>query len=565
MNFNRLTRTYKTARRLQQIINVFLRHGFGRIIDQIHLGRYIPFRKRLRTFGQWPALKGPTVPERLRVAFAELGPSFIKLAQILSARPDLITARYADEFKKLQDEVPPFSGEEAMRIIGEELKKPIERIFLDFHPVPTAAASIAQVHHATLLDGQKVVVKVQRPAIREQLETDISMLITLSSLMEKYIPESRFFNPSGIVQEFSKTVRKELDFKEEARSCNRFRRNFEGNPDICIPKAYPEFLTEKVLVLERIEGVRIDDIKGIEALGLDRKSIAKLGVDAYFKMILDDGFFHADPHPGNIFAMPDGRIGFMDFGIVGRVSDELKETMAHTFLALINKDFDKLIDQYIELGLVSEDIDIDVFRKEFKADLTDFLDPIYGMTLGEINFGEYLDTIIHLAMKHNMKIPADLLLINKAMLILENLGVQLDPDFDFISAAEPYASKLARKRLSPLRIYENISKNISEAGDFLFLFPRQVKKLTRKLLKDDFHMKLTHIGLEQFIKDMDRSSNRIAFAMVISSIIISSAIMHATGVGPKIYGLSIMGVLAFGIASFLGIWLIISIIRSGRL
>ena len=565
MDILRLARTYRTARRLQQIINVFLRHGFGRIIDQIHLGRYIPFGRRLRAFGQWPALKGPTVPERLRMAFAELGPSFIKLAQVLSARPDLITAQYADEFKRLQDEVPPFPTAEAKRIISEEIKLPVESVFLDFRDTPVAAASIAQVHFATLIDGENIVVKVQRPDIRETIETDIDIMTTAARLIEKYIPEGRFFNPTGIVQEFSKTVRKELDFVEEARNCCRLRRNFEGNPDIYIPKVYPEFLTEKVLAMERIEGVRVDDIPGIEAMGLDRKRLAKTGVDAYFKMILDDGFFHADPHPGNIFVMPTGRIGLVDFGIVGRVSEELKEALAETFLALLHRDFDKLIDQYIELGLVPEDADIEEFRKDFKTDLKEFLEPLYGMTLGEINFAQYLDTVVHLAMKHNMKIPSELLLINKAMLVLENIGVQLDPSFDFIAAAEPYAGRLVRKRLSPSRLYKDISRHATEFGDFFLLFPKQMKKFIRKLLRDDFHMKLTHVGLEHFIKDMDRSSNRVAFAMVISAFIISSAIMHATGVGPTVYGLSILGFFAFGFASVLGVWLLISIIRSGRL
>jgi ubiquinone biosynthesis protein len=560
----RLSRTYKTARRLQRIINVFLRHGFGRIVDQIHLGRYIPFSRRLKTFGQWPALKGPSVPERLRTAFAELGPSFVKFAQLLSSRPDLITTRYANELKKLQDEVPPFPFSVVERMIEEELGMPINRIFLDFTEKPIAAASIAQVHMATLLDGSDVIVKVQRPDIKEQIETDIDILTTVSKLMEKYIPESRFFNPTGIVEEFSKTVTKELDFTLEGKNCQRFGRNFEQNPHVYIPKIFPRHLTEKILVMERIEGVRIDNIKGIEEMGLDRADLAKTGVNAYFKMILEDGFFHADPHPGNIFAMPTGQIGFMDFGIVGRVSEELKEAMANTFLAVLNRDFDRLIDLYIELGYVSEDVDLEEFRREFKAELSEFLEPLYGLTLREINFSEYLNTIVRIAMKHNMKIPSDLLLINKAMLILENIGVQLDPNFDFISASEPYASKLIRKKFSPGKIYETVSKNITEAGDFVLLLPKQMKKIIRKLLRDDIHFKLTHIGLENFIRDMDRSSNRISFAMIISSILISSAIMHATGVGPTVYGMSVLGFLTFGFAALLGIWLIISIIRSGR-
>jgi ubiquinone biosynthesis protein len=560
-----IRRTYKNVNRVRQITSVLLKYGFGKLIDQIHLNRFIPFRTRLRAFGQWPPLKSPATPERLRKAFSELGPSFIKLAQILSTRPDLITKPFADEFKKLQDRVPPFPVADAIRIIEEETNFPLSDVFSHLDNTPVAAASIAQVHHGTLLDGSDVIIKVQRPGIREQIETDINILASVAYLMERYIPESVFFNPKGIVEEFARTVRKELDFTEEARNCVRFGRNFAGSPDVCIPRIFSEFTTEKILVMERIDGVRIDDIEGIKNLGLDRTRLAQVGVNAYFKQILEDGFFHADPHAGNIFAMPDGRIGFMDFGIVGRVSPELRETMANTFLALIHKDFDKLIEQYIELGLVPEHVDLDVFRREFKSDLADFFEPLYGLTLTELNFAEYIDTVTHLAVKYKLKIPADLLLINKAMLILENLGGELDPNFNFIAAAEPYASKLLRDRIRPGRLYEKTRKNVMEVSDFLILFPKQMKQIVRKVLKDDIHLKMSHEGLEKFIRDMDRSSNRIAFSLIISAILLSSAIMHAMGVGPRIYGMSALGFLAFGFALLLGIWLIISIIRSGRL
>jgi ubiquinone biosynthesis protein len=561
----KLRSTYKNVNRAKEIINVFLKYGFGRIIDQIHFQRFIPLRTRMKTFGQWPALKGPTVPQRLRMAFSELGPTFIKLGQLLSARPDLITKPFADEFKKLQDEVPPFSAQEAKKIIEEETKRSVDKIFIAFDDTPLAAASIAQVHHATLLDGSEVIIKVQRPDIQEQIDADIAILSTVANLLDRYVAESRFFNPRGIVEEFSRTIRKELNFAEEARNCERFRKNFQDSPDIYIPKVYGEFVTEKVLVMEKIRGVRIDDTAGIESMGLDRSHLAKKGVNAYFKQILEDGFFHADPHPGNIFVMSDGKIGLMDFGIVGRVSPELREIIANTLLALINKDFDKLVDQYIELGYVQEELDLGNFRKEFKADISDFLEPLYGLTLKELNFAEYVDTITHLSLKHNMKIPSDLLLINKAMLIVENICRELDPDFDFISAAEPYAAKLVKQRISPSWIYEKARKNAAEVAEFAVLFPKQMRQIIRKILRDDIHMKLTHIGLDKLIRDMDRSSNRIAFSMVVSAIILSSAIMHATGVGPKIFGMSVLANISFIVAFFLGIWLLISIIRSGRL
>ncbi len=558
-------RLRRSANRVRQIVNVFLKYGFGKVIDQIHLSRFVPFRKRIRSFGQWPSVKEPATAERLRMAFAELGPSFIKLAQILSSRPDLITKLYTDELKKLQDRVPSFSSNEAVQIIEQETSKRIDQLFSEFDPLPIAAASIAQVHFARLLDGTKVIVKVQRPRIREQIETDISILNFAAGLMNKYVPESAFFNPSGIVDEFSRTVRKELDFVEEARNCIRFRKNFEHINDVHIPSVYTEFSTDKIIVMERIEGVRLDDIEGIAKLGLDPVKLAKTGIDAYFKQILEDGFFHADPHAGNIFAMPTGQIGFMDFGIVGRVTPEMRETMANTFLALIQKNFDGLIDQYIELGLVPEHVDLDIFRKEFKNDLADFLEPLYGLTIKEINFAEYLDTVMHLAIKHKMKIPSDLLLINKAMLILESIGRELDPDFDFISAAEPYASKIIKERMSPGKIYEKVRKNVSDLSDFTLLFPKQLRQVVQKVLRDDFHIKMTHIGIDRFIRDMDRSSNRISFSMIISAMLLSSAIMHATGVGPTYKGFSLLGMSAFFFAFILGIWLIISIIRSGRL
>ncbi|MEJ2253680.1 MAG: AarF/ABC1/UbiB kinase family protein [Nitrospirota bacterium] len=565
MDIFRLTKTYKTARRLQQVVNVFLKHGFGSIIDRIQLGRHIPLLRRLKSFGKWPSMREPSVPERLRRAFAELGPSFIKLAQVLSSRPDLITPRYADEFKKLQDKVPPFPAEEARRIVEEELGMPLDRAFLHFGDETLAAASIAQVHPATLLDGTDVVVKVQRPDIREQLDVDIEILLTMARLIEANIPEAKFFNPMGIVQEFQKNVKREMDFVQEGRSACRFRRNFEGNVNVYIPVVYPEFNTERVLVMERIHGVRVDDIAGIERLGHDRKELARIGVDAYFKMILEDGFFHADPHPGNIFVMPSGQMGFMDFGIVGRVTEEMKTTLASTFVAFIYKDWDKLIDRYIELGLVPEDVDLEDFRKEFKADLVDLLEPLYGLTLRELDFAQYLETVVHLAMRHNLRIPSDLLLIDKAILVLEDLGTRLDPDFDFMSASEPYVTKLMRERFRPGKVVREAANEVQEATEFFVFLPKQMKKIIRKVLRNDIHMKLTHMGLEHFIRDMDRSSNRVSFAMIVSSILISSAIMHATGVGPTIYGMSVLGFITFGFAAILGVWLLVSIIRSGRL
>jgi len=499
------------------------------------------------------------------MAFSELGPTFIKLAQLLSSRPDLITSEYADELKHLQDEVPPFPIDEALAIVEAEIGLPVKDIFRHFDNKPAAAASIAQVHRATLLDGSDVVVKIQRPDIRERIESDIGILSVLAKLIRNYVPESRYFNPVGIVEEFTRTVRKELDFMEEARNCKRFGRNFRNEPDIYVPRVYDDFVTEQVFVMERVEGVKIDNIAAIARMGIDRKKLAENGVNAYFKQILEDGFFHADPHSGNLLVTPSGAIAFLDFGIMGKVSEELKESIAVVFLSIIEKDFDRLVDRYAEMGIIGEDMDVEVFRREFKTDLEDLLEPFYEMSIHEINFAKYLDIITRLAIKHNLKTPSELILINKAILIVDNIGRQLDPDFNFFLAAEPYAKKMITRRLSPSRLVAKTAKDIADAGEAVFFMPRQLRQIMKKVMKDELQIRMYHVNLPEFIRDMDKSSNRISFAMIVSSIILSSAVMHAIGVGPKIFGVPFFALSAFAIAFFLGIWLLVSIIRSGRL
>ncbi len=499
------------------------------------------------------------------MAFSELGPSFIKLAQVLASRPDLITAEYADEFKKLQDKVPPFPSDKSRLLIEAEFKASLADTFLDFETVPVAAASIAQVHKATLKTGEKVIVKVQRPNIGETIETDIAILNAIARLMLRYVPESKYFDPEGIVTEFSRTVRKELDFLAEAKNAQRFKRNFKGNDDVCIPAVYPDLISSKVLVMERIEGVRIDDITAIDALGIDRVKLAKQGVDTYFKMIFEDGFFHADPHPGNIFVMPDGRIGIMDFGIVGWLTTEMMENIASAFLAVLNKNFDRLIDLYIDLGLITDQIDMEGFKRDFKSDLVYLLEPLYDATISEVNFPEYLEALTHLVIKHGLKVPSDLLLMNKTILILDNIGRQLDPAFNAVTAVEPYAAKLVKNRMNPQRVLDKTKENLSDVAAVLVDTPKQFNRLMRKALRDEISFKIDPIGMEKLITDIDRSSNRIAFSLIVAAIIVGSSMLVQSDIGGRIFGLPTVGAAGFLIAILLGIRLLISILRSGRL
>ncbi len=561
----RFRRRYREFARLREIANVFLKHGLGYFIDRLNLYRVLPLTKRLRLLkesGQLP----PSVPERLRMAFTELGPSFIKLAQVLSSRPDLITERYAKEFSKLQDQVPPFEFQEVLRIIQEDFNVPAQRLFKEIEPTPVAAASIAQVHYARLWDGSEVVVKVQRPDIGDIIERDIVIMRTIAQLMLRYMPETEFMNPMGVVEEFARTIRQELDFREEAKNLCRFRRNFEGHPDVYFPRLYPELVSRRVIVMERLDGIKIDDIEALDSLGHDRVELARKGVAIYFKMFLEDGFFHGDPHPGNIFVLPDGRLGLVDFGIVGYLTPELQEAIATVLVALVRKDFDTIIDQYINVGLVREDMDLSTFRREFKADMMDLLLPLYDVPISEIDLTKYLETIIHLAIKHKLRVPSELLLMDKCMLILENIGRQLDPNFNFMTVVEPYAEKLIRGRFNPKRIYSLLETEAREMVDLAVQGPRQLRNLVKKTLRDDLNIKLTHVGLDRLIRDIDRSTNRLAFSIVLAAIIVASAMLTISGIGGKTYfGIPLLGFIGFIVAAVFGFWLLISIIRSGRL
>ncbi|MGB9822955.1 ABC1 kinase family protein [Thermodesulfovibrio sp.] len=565
MNFFRIKKTYYSAKRLQEIINVFIKHGFGQIIDQIHLGRFIALKKRIRSFGRWPSYKVPSLAERLRIAFEELGPTFIKLGQLLSSRPDIVSIAYAKEFKKLQDRVPPFETEKVYEIIEKELGVSIEKIFDSINPEPLGSASIAQVHEAVLKDGKEVIVKVRRPGIKQQIMLDLIILNSLAKLIEKHVPESKIFDPVGIVDEFSRSITKELDFRREARNAMIFRENFKDDPDVYIPYVFREFTTEKVLVMEKVEGLRIDDVDAIKEKGFDIEALLKKLIEMYFKQIFDHGFFHGDPHPGNILVTENFQIALVDFGIVQRIDEKFKEAYANVALAIINQNTDKLITEYLKLGIIPEEIDKEKLKEELKEDIEELLFPIYTYRIEEIKISELIESIMKVALKHRLRFLPELLLIDKVLIMLEGLTRQLCPKISIIELLKPYAKKIISKRLHPEFYLNKTLKGLNEFKEAALNIPFQLKTLLRKAVKDEITVRMYHVNLPEFIKDIDKASNKIAFALIVSAMILSSAIMHATEVKPLIYGISLFGLITGVFAFFLGLWLIISIIRSGKL
>jgi ubiquinone biosynthesis protein len=560
-------RHYRDIPRIRQIIGVMSRHGFGQLVEQLGLQRFISFGRRVLSFRQEP-LPGHRLnaPERLRMVFEELGPSFIKLGQVLACRPDMLPIAYAQELCKLTDSVSPFPFEQAKEIVERELGGPLDALFAEFDPVPVAAASIAQVHRALLPDGVEVMVKVQRPNIERIIARDISILRGLAELIEAHVPEMAPYNVQGIVEEFARTINRELDFFMEASNAVRLRKNFEKSNDLYIPRVFPDVSSKRVLVMERIEGVRIDDFESLDRKGFVRHGLSQKGAAAFFQMVFRDGFFHADPHPGNIFVLEDGRLSLVDFGIMGRVTEENMEYFARSFLALVNRDYDSLVQQYMSLGFVAEEVvDLERFQRELKEDFRELLEPYYGMKVKQIDFGAYVDRVTQILLRHRLRLPQNLYLIDKALITLEGILKQLDPEFDYLEVARPYVADLIRRRRNPLLTLRTARKNAGEFSDMLFTLPRQVRNVVRKVLRNDIRVNIHHEELGHFIRDLDKSSNRLAFSIITAAIIVASSIVIHSGLGRTIFGLPVFGLIGYTIAGLFGLWIIIGILRSGQL
>lgn len=560
-------RHFRDIPRIGRIIAVASRHGFDHLVEQLGLQRFFSLGRRIVTFKKPPSLAHRvSTPERLRLMFEDLGPTFIKFGQVLACRPDMLPIEYSREFLKLTDSVSPFPSTEARRIIEEDLKAPLHSIFASFDDQPVAAASIAQVHRATLQDGSEVMVKVQRPHIVRIIDRDISIMRWLAELLEARVPEMATYNVPGIVDEFARTIKRELDFFIEASNAAQLAKNFYQSKFLYIPRVFTDISSKRVLVLEKIAGIRIDDNELLDRAGFDRRELALKGGAAYFKMVLQDGFFHADPHPGNIFVLPDGRLGLVDFGIMGRVTEENREHFASIFLALADHDYEALVRQYVEMGFVSETtVDIETFQRELKEDLIELLEPYYVMQVKQIDFGAYVDRVTHILRRYRLRLPSNLYLMDKSLITLEGILKKLDPQFNYFEAAKPFVAELVRRRTNPLRAARGLRKNAAEFVDTFALMPRQIKALFRKMMRGDISITLHHEELPQLIRDIDKSSNRLAFSVITAAIIVASSIIIHAARGPLLFGLPIFGLIGYVIAALLGFWILIGILRSGHL
>ncbi len=556
-----IARTYRNISRYRQILTVLFRYGFDGIIDRLNLGRYIEMGGGLVSRKQREEVESLNNYERLRMTCEELGPTFVKMGQVLSTRPDLIPIEMVEELAKLQDDVQPFPFAEARIIIEAELKAPLEDIFASFDETPLAAASIAQVHRARLTTGEDVAVKIQRPGIPKTISEDLGILFQLAAMLEHYIEELRLYRPTRIVEEFARTIRKEINFNLEASHTERFARQFRGNPAIYVPKVFHHASTERLLTMEYIDGIKINDIALLEERGYDRNLLAARGTDLILEQVFIHGFFHADPHPGNMLVLPGNVICILDFGMMGHIDARDREHFTEVIMGYVYRDIPKLTDAVLQIVEYHDELE----RRALERDITTFADLHLYKPLKDVRVGDILEDLLELISRHQLRLPPDIFFMIKAMIQVESIGLQLDPGFDITAKVRPFIKRLITKRLQPKQLLLQAFDSTTTLLGHLRDLPEDLLLTLRQFQQGKLSMAFEHKGLEHIIFELNRASNRLAFALIIAAIVIGSSFILAAEIGPSFFGLSIIGLIGFSVAGVLGLALLIFIIRSGIL
>ncbi len=546
----------RDIRRFNQILVVLFEEGFGFILSRISLTHKVPITKRL-------ALKIKKIeygkPEAmLRRTLERLGPTFIKFGQLLSVRPDLIPKEYVKELEKLQDSVEPFSFEQAKSIIEKEIGKKMEHIFLHFEKKPIASASISQVHKAVLKSGEKVAVKIQRPNVRHIMETDIDIMFYFAGLLEKNVEKVKRFKPARIVSEFRDWTEKELDFRLEARNAKRFYDNFRGSKTVRIPKVYDSLTTERVLTLEFIEGVEMHDLNEIKKRKINFNEIIGNSFNAIMTQVFVHGIFHADPHPGNIIIMQDSKIAFVDFGIVGYFDEKLKNKCIDLLYGIVSQDAELVMDTLMGMGMEEND---ELNYEQLKSDIGFIIQPLQYSSIKEIKVSKILEEVLDIALKHKFRVPASFVLFGKTIITLEGVALEYDPNFKIVETAKPFIEKIMLKRKNPLYAWKNFIHGINRYRKFAEEFPEKAERALDKIQRGAIKINIEDTDIKRLSLELDRSSNRIAYGLLIAALLVTSAILMQVSKGPLILGIPFLAFFSFFFASILIIVLFASIVR----
>lgn len=554
-------RTYRHLNRYHRILRVLFKYGFDDLVDRLHIDQYLESGLQMINRKPREQVQRLSRPERLRMVMEELGPTFVKLGQLLSTRPDFIPSEYLTELAKLQDEVPPFSYQYVIEIFKEEMGKKPEDLFSYFDRTPLAAASIGQVHRARLTDNSEVVVKVQRPDIENIIAVDLEILAHIAGLMEEHLEEVQGHRPTAIVHEFARSLSREIDFSIELTNIQRFDRQFTGNPDIHVPGVYPRLSSERILVLEYIDGIKSNDFKLLREKGCDLKIIAERGANLVMEQIFVHGFFHSDPHPGNILVMKDNVICFIDFGQMGRLSIKDREEFTDFVLNLVAGNERKITKGVLNLTLQHGEVNQD----DLSRDLGELMDQYLYKPLGELAAGKILQDLLDLVTRHKLSLRPNLYLMLKALSTVEGVGLQLDPELELITLARPFMQKIKTGRIKPRRLAEEIGETGSEYLSLVRELPGELRTILKQVRAGRLKLEFEHRGLHSLGMALDRVSNRVAFAIVLAAQIIGSSLIVLSGIPPKWHDIPIIGLAGFLIAGIMGFWLLLSIIRHGRM
>lgn len=561
------TRSVRSLNRIRQIAQVMTRHGFGHIVAQINLTRFVPvWMLRKKKTSQTEDESESAIGRRLATVCSELGPTFIKLGQWLSTRPDIVPAGVMYELRKLQDDVPPFDTSVAMEIISRELGKPAGECFETISTLPVASASIGQVYQAKTNDGLDVMVKVRRPDIEEVIELDMQLLRWLAESMEDVMPELNIYRPTTIVAELNEMLMRELDYINEASTTSHFYDAFESDPDLQIPKVIWELTGSRVITLETISGTNLDKIlDGVPKNGqaINAPIVARRLANCYLKQIFDMGLFHADPHPGNILLDPPARIGLIDFGQVGTLSDELMTEIIIFVYACLNNEMGLAVDALADMNALGKDTD----RQNLERALMVMRDKYYGLPIKRFDlttlFNEYSDVM----RRNDVVIPKDMSMLIKALGTIGGVTAKLDPDLDLLALVKPKLQTALRDRISPSRITRRAGLLGWDLFSILRRAPRQFRDGLRRLASHGLEINVRHENIDRLIRELDRSSNRLAFSIVIAAVIMGSSVVISASPELHIFGFKVqhIGMIGYLFAGILGIGLSWAIFRSGRL
>jgi ubiquinone biosynthesis protein len=546
--------------RLHQILGVLIRHGFGDSVRRLGLADRLERAGHALKWGHAADLARLEPSVQVRLAIEELGPTFVKLGQILAGRADLLGPEYIAEFEKLHSHVPAVPLEILRPQLREDLGGEPEDVFARFDPEPLAAASIAQVHRAQLKDGTEVVVKIRRPGITDTIEADLRLLARIAAVAEAEIPSLKPYRPQQLVRELARSLKRELDLASECRNAERIATNLAPLPWIVVPKVHWQHTTERVNVQDFVGGVAGNDLAGLDHQGFDRNLLAQRGSQAVLKMIVQDGFFHADPHPGNVFYLAGNRIAFIDFGMVGRLSQRRRDELLKLLLGLVERNPQTVADVLLDWTGDEHGVNLAVLETEIEA----FVDQYHGTPLAQLNLGQMLADVTTILREHHLGLPSDMALLIKAFITLEGMGRGLDPEFHMTTEALPLLRQVVRARYQPKvvanRAWQTLRRTLAVAEQL----PHDVSRLLRNARRGRVHVGIELAHLKRVGDQIDRAANRLTMALVIAALIIGSSIVMTVKGGPTLFGLPAFGFIGFASAFVGGLWLVRAIWRSSK-